>query len=92
MVCGSCRRLLSYPQGATRVKCACCKTVNAVLEAHQIGNVKCRNCKVLLMYPYGAPSVKCSCCHSVTGIGDHNRRPPLSIQVGPPPRSSDFVR
>ncbi|KAF8409273.1 hypothetical protein HHK36_005347 [Tetracentron sinense] len=32
MVCGSCHRLLSYPQGARHVQCSCCQTVNFVLE------------------------------------------------------------
>lgn len=32
MVCGSCRRLLSYPRAAKNVKCSCCQTVNLVLE------------------------------------------------------------
>lgn len=32
MVCGSCRRLLSYPLGSKHVECSCCKTVNYVLE------------------------------------------------------------
>lgn len=88
MVCGSCRRLLSYPQGAKHVRCTCCQIINFVLEAHQVGQVKCGSCSVLLMYPYGAPSVRCSSCRFVTDIGVHNRRPPLSVQQGqqaPPP-------
>ncbi|CAN4084057.1 unnamed protein product [Withania somnifera] len=80
MVCGSCRQLLSYPQGAKLVKCSCCQTVNLVLEAHDVGQVKCGGCAVLLMYPYGAPSVRCSSCRYVTKIGAHNRRPPQSMQ------------
>ncbi|XP_044461069.1 protein LOL2 [Mangifera indica] len=84
MVCGSCRRLLAYPQGAKYVKCSCCQTINFVLEAHQVGQVMCTSCAVLLMYPYGAPSVRCSTCHVVTEIGDHNRRPPWSVQQGQP--------
>lgn len=32
MVCGSCRRLLSYPQGAKHVRCTCCQIINFVLE------------------------------------------------------------
>ncbi|CBI23324.3 hypothetical protein VitviT2T_014999 [Vitis vinifera] len=82
MVCGSCRRLLSYPQGTRHVECSCCQTVNFVLEAHQVGQVKCGSCAVLLMYPYGAPSVRCSSCRFVTEIGVHNRRLPLSVQQG----------
>ncbi|KAG9447827.1 hypothetical protein H6P81_013955 [Aristolochia fimbriata] len=85
MTCGNCHRLLSYPQGAKHVRCACCQTANLVLEAHEVGNVKCDGCSVLLMYPYGAPSVKCSSCHFITKIGEHNRRPPASVQQGPPP-------
>ncbi|XP_022777354.1 protein LOL2 isoform X1 [Durio zibethinus] len=84
MVCGSCRQLLSYPRGTLLAKCSCCETVNFVLEAHQVGVVKCDSCTVLLMYPYGAPSVKCSSCHFVTEIGEHNRRPPWSVQQGQP--------
>ncbi|XP_055803239.1 uncharacterized protein LOC129872318 isoform X2 [Solanum dulcamara] len=80
MVCGGCRQLLSYPQGAKLVKCSCCQTVNLVLEAHDVGQVKCGGCAVLLMYQYGAPSVRCSSCHHMTKIGAHNRRPPLSVQ------------
>ncbi|KAK3009417.1 hypothetical protein RJ639_014126 [Escallonia herrerae] len=80
MVCGSCRQLLSYPRGARYVQCSCCQTVNLVLEAHQVGQVKCGSCTVLLMYPYGAQSVKCSSCRFVTEVGVHNRRPPLSEQ------------
>lgn len=34
MVCGSCRRLLSYPRGTKHVKCSCCQTVNLVLEGY----------------------------------------------------------
>ncbi|XWS12653.1 hypothetical protein CRYUN_Cryun37aG0108600 [Craigia yunnanensis] len=82
MVCGSCRQLLSYPQGTQQAKCSCCETVNFVLEAHQVGLVKCGSCAVLLMYPYGAPSVKCSSCHFVTEIRAHNRRPRWSVQQG----------
>ncbi|XP_015164147.1 uncharacterized protein [Solanum tuberosum] len=80
MVCGGCRQLLSYPQGAKLVKCSCCQTVNLVLEAHEVGQVKCGGCAVLLMYPYGAPSVRCSSCRHMTKIGAHNRRPPQSVQ------------
>lgn len=80
MVCGSCRQLLSYPQGAKLVKCSCCHTVNLVLEAHDVGQVKCGGCAVLLMYPYGALSVRCSSCRHMTKIGAHNRRPPQSVQ------------
>ncbi|KAK3016440.1 hypothetical protein RJ639_007795, partial [Escallonia herrerae] len=69
MVCGSCRQLLSYPRGARYVQCSCCQTVNLVLEAHQVGQVKCGSCSVLLMYPYGARSVKCSSCRFVTLVG-----------------------
>ncbi|XP_048438529.1 protein LOL2-like isoform X2 [Pyrus x bretschneideri] len=85
MVCGSCRRLLKYPRGATHVECSCCQTVNFVLEAHQVGQVKCGSCAVLLMYPYGAPSVRCSSCHFVTEVGEHNKRPPWSVQQGQSP-------
>ncbi|XP_043688251.1 protein LOL2 isoform X2 [Telopea speciosissima] len=85
MVCGSCRRLLSYPLGARYIKCSSCQTVNLVLEEHQVGQVKCGNCSVLLMYPYGAPAVRCSSCNFVTEIGVHNQRPPLSVQQGQPP-------
>ncbi|KAI3846741.1 hypothetical protein MKX03_028257 [Papaver bracteatum] len=87
MVCGTCRTLVSYPRGAPRVRCVSCKTINLVLEDHQIGNVNCANCEVLLMYPYGAPKVKCSCCHSVTDVAEHNQRPRLSDQQGPPPHA-----
>ncbi|KAK4758889.1 hypothetical protein SAY87_020190 [Trapa incisa] len=80
MVCGSCRRLLSYIRGARYVQCSCCQTVNFVLEEHQVGQVKCSSCTILLLYPYGAPSVKCSSCHFVTEIGDHNKRPRWSVQ------------
>ncbi|XP_060191361.1 uncharacterized protein LOC132621203 isoform X2 [Lycium barbarum] len=80
MVCGSCRQLLSYPQGAKLVKCSCCRTINLVLEVHDVGQVKCGGCALLLMYPYGAPSVRCSSCRHMTKIGAHNRRPPLSMQ------------
>ncbi|KAG2318473.1 hypothetical protein Bca52824_011686 [Brassica carinata] len=83
MVCGSCRRLLSYPRGTKHVKCSCCQTVNLVLEAHQVGQVKCSSCELLLMYPYGAPSVRCSSCKSVTDIREDNKRPPWSVQQGP---------
>lgn len=84
MVCGSCRRLLSYPPGAKHVKCSCCQTVNIVLEADQVGQVKCGSCAVLLMYPYGAPQVRCSSCRFVTEIGADNKRPPWSVQQSKP--------
>ncbi|XP_057422096.1 protein LOL2 [Lotus japonicus] len=84
MVCGSCRRLLSYPRGAKHVKCSCCQTVNIVLEADQVGQVKCASCAVLLMYPYGASQVRCSACRFVTEIGEHNKRPPWSVQQRKP--------
>nr|VDC99558.1 unnamed protein product [Brassica oleracea] len=83
MVCGSCRRLLSYPRGTKHVKCSCCQTVNLVLEAYQVGQVKCSNCQLLLMYPYGAPSVRCSSCKSVTDVREDNIRPPWSVLQGP---------
>ncbi|XP_072981610.1 protein LOL5 [Typha angustifolia] len=84
MVCGSCHQLLCYLRGSIHVQCACCQTVNFVLEAHQVGNVKCGNCSVLLMYPHGAPSVRCSSCCSVTEIGPHNTRQLVSVQQGQP--------
>lgn len=80
MVCGSCRRLLSYARGAKYVKCSCCQTVNLVLEAHQVGQVKCGGCEVLLMYQFGANAVHCASCRHVTEIVVQNRRPPLSVQ------------
>ncbi|KAK1378753.1 hypothetical protein POM88_025497 [Heracleum sosnowskyi] len=80
MVCGSCRRLLSYARGAKYVKCSCCQTVNLVLEAHQVGQVKCGGCEVLLMYQFGANAVQCASCRHVTEIVVQNRRPPLSLQ------------
>nr|AGN12856.1 putative lsd one-like protein 2 [Leavenworthia alabamica] len=83
MVCGSCRRLLSYLKGSKRIKCSCCNTVNLVLEASEVGQVNCDNCKLLLMYPYGAPSVRCSSCNSLTDITENNKRPPWSEQQGP---------
>ncbi|KAL5577860.1 hypothetical protein UlMin_019559 [Ulmus minor] len=67
MVCGSCRRLLKYSPGATRVQCSC------------FGVVKCGSCIAFLMYPYGAPSVRCSACQFVTEIGAHNHHPPWSV-------------
>ncbi|TQD71130.1 hypothetical protein C1H46_043325 [Malus baccata] len=85
LVCGSCRRLLKYPRGARHVECSCCQTVNFVLEAHQVGQVKCGSCAVLLMYPYGAASVRCSSCNFVTEVGEHNKRPPWSVQQGQSP-------
>ncbi|XP_027347489.1 protein LOL2 isoform X2 [Abrus precatorius] len=84
MICGSCRRLLSYPRGAKHVKCSCCQTVNIVFEADQVGQVKCGSCAVLLMYPYGSSQVRCSSCRFVTEIGAHNRRPPWSVQQRKP--------
>ncbi|XP_058735473.1 protein LOL2 [Vicia villosa] len=84
MVCGSCRRLLSYPSGAKHVKCSCCQTVNIVLEADQVGQVKCGSCTLLLMYPYGASQVRCSSCRFVTEIGANNKRPPWSVQQSKP--------
>ncbi|XP_023744512.1 uncharacterized protein LOC111892692 isoform X2 [Lactuca sativa] len=80
MVCGSCRRLLSYPKGARYVECGCCLEENYVLEEHEVGQVICGGCDVLLMYPYGAPKVRCVNCSTETEIGDQNRRPPLSEQ------------
>ncbi|XP_024992897.1 basic salivary proline-rich protein 1-like isoform X3 [Cynara cardunculus var. scolymus] len=80
MVCGSCRRLLSYPRGARYVECACCLEENYVLEEHEVGQVVCEGCNVLLMYPYGAPKVRCANCRTETEIIDQNRRPPLSEQ------------
>ncbi|KAK9936361.1 hypothetical protein M0R45_013207 [Rubus argutus] len=91
MVCGSCHRLLKYPQGAKHVQCSCCQTVNFVLEAHQVGQVKCDSCTTLLMYPYGAPSVRCSSCSFVTEVREHNMRPPWSVQQGQPTRPSNSV-
>nr|XP_043621076.1 pollen-specific leucine-rich repeat extensin-like protein 1 isoform X2 [Erigeron canadensis] len=78
MVCGSCRRLLSYPRGARYVECACCLEENYVLEEHEVGQLICGGCNVLLMYPYGAPKVRCANCSGETEIGDQNRRLPLS--------------
>ncbi|KAG6777039.1 hypothetical protein POTOM_016838 [Populus tomentosa] len=86
MVCGSCRRLLSYPKGVRHVQCQCCQMINFVLEAHEVGQVKCGSCDVLLMYPYGASSVRCSSCRFVTEIGEQNKRPPWSVIQGYPPR------
>ncbi|CAI8592221.1 unnamed protein product [Vicia faba] len=57
MVCGSCRRLLSYPSG------------HFFPAADQVGQVKCGSCTLLLMYPYGASQVRCSSCRFVTEIG-----------------------
>ncbi|KAM5588246.1 protein LOL2 [Rosa sericea] len=91
MVCGSCRRLLTYPPGAKHVQCSCCQTVNFVLEAHQVGQVKCGSCTTLLMYPYGALSVRCSSCSFVTEVRDHNMRPPWSVQQGQPTPPSNSV-
>lgn len=85
MVCGVCRSLLSYPKGAIHVKCPGCQTVNHVLEAHQVGLVKCRSCTVLLMYKYDSPSVRCSCCLCVTEIGGDNKRQMYPMQNGHPP-------
>ncbi|KAJ4834614.1 hypothetical protein Tsubulata_047809 [Turnera subulata] len=69
MVCGSCRRLLTYPKGTRHVQCSCCQTVNFVLEEREVGLVNCGSCTVLLMYPHGASSVRCSSCRFVTEIG-----------------------
>ncbi|XP_050371402.1 protein LOL2-like [Argentina anserina] len=91
MVCGSCRRLLTYPPGAKHVQCSCCQTINFVLCAHQVGQVKCDSCTLLLMYPYGAPSVRCSSCNFVTEVRDHNMRPPWSVQQGQPTPPSNYV-
>ncbi|RXH86166.1 hypothetical protein DVH24_017219 [Malus domestica] len=54
-------------------------------SAHQVGQVKCGSCAVLLMYPYGAASVRCSSCNFVTEVGEHNKRPPWSVQQGQSP-------
>ncbi|XP_042064488.1 proline-rich receptor-like protein kinase PERK10 isoform X2 [Salvia splendens] len=80
LVCGTCRKLCLYPQGAKWIRCPGCQEVNFVLAAHEVGQVNCGGCAVLLMYPHGAPAVQCSSCRFVTEIGAHNRRPPLSIQ------------
>lgn len=48
MVCGSCRRLLSYPPGAKHVKCSCCQTVNIVLEGQfSFFSWTCLSCETL---------------------------------------------
>nr|XP_023893231.1 protein LOL2 [Quercus suber]POE59928.1 protein lol2 [Quercus suber] len=91
MVCGTCHNLLKYPRGARQVHCSCCHTGNFVLEAHEVGLVKCGSCEVLLMYQHGASSVKCSSCYFVTEIGEHNRRPPWSVQQGQPPQPPNPV-
>ncbi|KAL4563204.1 hypothetical protein LXL04_027240 [Taraxacum kok-saghyz] len=80
MVCGSCRRLLSYPIGVRYVECGCCLEENYVLQEDEVGQVICGGCDVLLMYPYGAPKVRCVNCSTETEIGDQNRRPTLSQQ------------
>ncbi|WCJ27027.1 lsd one like 2 [Euphorbia peplus] len=85
MVCGSCRSLLSYPQGSRHVQCSSCQMVNFVLQEHEVGIANCSRCTLLLMYPYGAPSVRCSSCHFVTEIGAQNRRQPWSVIQGHPP-------
>ncbi|KAG0448374.1 hypothetical protein HPP92_027869 [Vanilla planifolia] len=84
MVCGSCNELLSYPRGSKHIQCACCQTINFVLEAHQVGLANCGNCCLLLMYPYGAKSIRCSSCHSVTEMLPHSIRPPVSVLQGFP--------
>ncbi|KAL8130635.1 hypothetical protein V2J09_019790 [Rumex salicifolius] len=55
---------------------------STMYSKHEVGQVKCENCSELLMYPNGAPSVRCTKCHFVTDIGEHNRRPLLSVQQG----------
>ncbi|KAL0300724.1 UNVERIFIED_CONTAM: protein LOL2 [Sesamum radiatum] len=53
LVCGTCRKLCLYPRGAKWVQCPGCREVNFVLEAHDIGQVKCGGCSVLLMPTIG---------------------------------------
>ncbi|PQP97476.1 protein LOL2 [Prunus yedoensis var. nudiflora] len=60
-------------------------------SADQVGQVKCGSCAVLPMYPYGASSVRCSSCQFVTEIGEHNKRPPWSVQQGHPPPPANAV-
>ncbi len=67
LICGGCRTLLVYPQGASNVRCALCSTVTSVPpHGTEMAQLVCGGCRTLLMYMRGATSVQCSCCHTVT--------------------------
>ncbi|KAK9810490.1 hypothetical protein WJX72_011530 [[Myrmecia] bisecta] len=69
IVCGGCRTLLMYPQGAQNVRCARCGHITAVPPAGggEAAQLVCSNptCRVVLMYPRGATQVQCSVCTTV---------------------------
>ncbi|EFJ35757.1 hypothetical protein SELMODRAFT_270395 [Selaginella moellendorffii] len=66
LICGGCRTLLVYPQGATNVRCALCSSVTPVPPpGTEMAQLVCGGCRTLLMYVRGATSVQCSCCHTI---------------------------
>ncbi len=77
LICGGCRTLLVYPQGASNVRCALCSSVTSVPPhgAAEMAQLVCAGCRTLLMYMRGATSVQCSCCHTVN----------LAMELAPPP-------
>ncbi|KAG2445588.1 hypothetical protein HXX76_000200 [Chlamydomonas incerta] len=70
LVCGGCRCLLMYPQGASNVRCSRCGHITSAPASAgaDSSQIVCNGCRVLLSYPRGAQSVQCSLCHAVTQV------------------------
>ncbi|KAL6780256.1 LSD1 [Auxenochlorella protothecoides x Auxenochlorella symbiontica] len=88
LVCSWCRTLLTYPQGAQHVRCACCHHITEVPRqpqpaagpssapqaAQDMAQLTCTNprCRVTLTYPRGASQVHCAMCGTLNDAAQAN--------------------
>lgn len=77
LMCGGCRTMLLYPQGAHNVRCARCSHINPVnaSTSSDMAQLSCSNpqCRVQLMYPRGAMQVQCSLCGTLNDAQHANQ-------------------
>ncbi|KAH7616915.1 hypothetical protein Ndes2526B_g09022 [Nannochloris sp. 'desiccata'] len=76
IICGGCRILLMYPQGAQNVRCARCSHVTPVpppVNQDTMAQLQCNSCRTVLMYPRGAMQVQCSLCQTLNDAQQANQ-------------------
>lgn len=75
LVCSNidCGIVLSYPAGASQVRCSICRVISVANRPEAVAQIICRGCQATLRHAAGAASVRCSVCRHITPTPAMNR-------------------
>eukprot|EP00758_Cryptobia_borreli_P012076 Tbor_TRINITY_DN5716_c1_g1::TRINITY_DN5716_c1_g1_i1::g.20571::m.20571 len=64
LVCGTCRKILTYPLGALSCRCRNCHHINTSLHME----ILCNHCSTTLLLPVTTTIALCPCCFTINEI------------------------